>query len=306
MIDIQQTDTEYLLFIPAAQKERARGIEGRRWDPERKCWVYPRSGRVYEALIAEFGDDLVSVSISRPTRPEQNLSQATTVQLNQDLRAENQSLKHNLDRIVESLELIKQTNGNQTATEIQDLKTALASRERELADMQRQFERQGKELEESRQIIVRTKAEVDQLQAMNKALKIDADKRKPEVNNSKTYFKRLKNLAIEAAGKNSKFTELVTKLELSDSLPVTLGKELERELRRRLNLNTDDKTMKLHDLIVQADDAMILTREGIDLAHFIRKQRNIMAHDGVEQHTCTARMLMSLYAASLLWPELSE
>ena len=62
MIRIQETKNEYLLFIPAAQKERARGIQGRRWDPQRVCWVYPRNTRMYHSLIAEFGDDLTSES----------------------------------------------------------------------------------------------------------------------------------------------------------------------------------------------------------------------------------------------------
>lgn len=32
-IVIKETKDEYLLTIPAAQKERAKGIESRRWDP---------------------------------------------------------------------------------------------------------------------------------------------------------------------------------------------------------------------------------------------------------------------------------
>ena len=57
MIRLIETNNEYLLFIPAAQKERAKGIQGRRWDPQRVCWVYPRTNRVYHALVLEFGDD---------------------------------------------------------------------------------------------------------------------------------------------------------------------------------------------------------------------------------------------------------
>ena len=66
MIRIQETKNEYLLSIPAAQRERAKGIQGRRWDPQRRCWVYQRNARMYHALVAEFGDDLTSESSFTP------------------------------------------------------------------------------------------------------------------------------------------------------------------------------------------------------------------------------------------------
>ena len=58
MIRIRETENEYLLFISPDQKERARGIQGRKWDKQRVCWVYPRNVRMYNALVSEFGDDL--------------------------------------------------------------------------------------------------------------------------------------------------------------------------------------------------------------------------------------------------------
>jgi hypothetical protein len=68
-VELRETNTEFLLFIHASQKERAKEIEGRRWDTERRCWVYPKTPRVYDAIIAEFGDDMASSSIKRPTLP---------------------------------------------------------------------------------------------------------------------------------------------------------------------------------------------------------------------------------------------
>ena len=62
-ISIKQTENEYLLYIPPYQKERAKEIEGRRWDRDRRCWVYPRNGRMYHALVSEFGDDLTTSSV---------------------------------------------------------------------------------------------------------------------------------------------------------------------------------------------------------------------------------------------------
>jgi len=70
VIDIQENADEYLLSIPAAQKERAKGIPGRRWDIERKVWQFRRTQEAYDALIAEFGDDLAEITITRPTSPK--------------------------------------------------------------------------------------------------------------------------------------------------------------------------------------------------------------------------------------------
>lgn len=67
MIDIQENETEYLLTIPQEQKERARAIKGRDWSWKRKVWAYPRTNETYDALIAEFGKDLSSISFTRPT-----------------------------------------------------------------------------------------------------------------------------------------------------------------------------------------------------------------------------------------------
>ena len=54
MIRIEETEHEFLLYIPASQKERAKAIRPREWDWKRVCWVYPRNSLVYCALRAEF------------------------------------------------------------------------------------------------------------------------------------------------------------------------------------------------------------------------------------------------------------
>jgi len=66
MIDIRETEKEFLLFVPAPQKDRARAIAGYRWNPNRRCWVYPKTPRVYDALLAEFREDLPEITVSRP------------------------------------------------------------------------------------------------------------------------------------------------------------------------------------------------------------------------------------------------
>lgn len=57
---LKESETEWLLFIHASQRDRAKKLDGRRWDPSRRCWVYPKSTAILQAIQQEFGDDVVS------------------------------------------------------------------------------------------------------------------------------------------------------------------------------------------------------------------------------------------------------
>lgn len=303
MIDIRQTETEYLLFIPPAQKERARAINGRSWDTERKCWTYPRTNRMYDVLIAEFGDDLQAISITRPSLPSEQKGQSlSSSAATQALQTENQGLKEDLAKIHESLEIIKNANGNASSSELSELKKVLASREAELLQARGHLEQQKKELNELLTSLQEARSSNQQLKAQNNLLQ-KATKNQPKVDELKVQLKRMiVQSAIDASGKHTAFTQLLNRVEFNDSFCVVIGRELERELRRKLGV--EDKNVSLYELIGQANDANCLSPDGIDLAHSLRKQRNKMAHDGVDNHTHTARMLLSLYMAALLWPEL--
>lgn len=117
---LEETDTEYLLRISYEQRDRAKAIAGRRWDEKRKCWVYPRTARIFDALIGEFGEDLVSCNITRPTI-------ASEKDIVENLRAENKNFRDQLAKIeelMESLTKAKHTSQTSTASEIQTLKFA--------------------------------------------------------------------------------------------------------------------------------------------------------------------------------------
>ncbi|WP_152541235.1 hypothetical protein [Kallotenue papyrolyticum] len=121
MIHIKETETEYLLFIPPSQKERARAIQGRRWDAERKCWVFPRTNRMYDILIAEFGDDMSPIYITRPShRFDKNGQTPTDARSRQTLQEENRNLREDIARIYQTLEVIKHSNNHSDAAEIQN------------------------------------------------------------------------------------------------------------------------------------------------------------------------------------------
>ena len=119
-IRIEQTDNEYLLYIPFDQKERAREIDGRRWDPERRCWVYPRNKRMYQALVSEFGVDLTESSVF--TAP-----QLSHDKVSREKEEKQQGLRSNNERQVEILT----AEVNRKESENKELKKRVAQLETE-------------------------------------------------------------------------------------------------------------------------------------------------------------------------------
>ena len=57
MISHEETDTEFLVAMPADHIERAERIRPRYRQVSRKRWVYPRKLHMHKALVAEFGKD---------------------------------------------------------------------------------------------------------------------------------------------------------------------------------------------------------------------------------------------------------
>ena len=97
------TENEFLLFIHPEIKERAKVIRGYRWDPERRCWVYPRTQQVWDALVAEFGEELRTASLVRPASREQPPVQQVLTQRVEELERENAALRQAIDESVDAL-----------------------------------------------------------------------------------------------------------------------------------------------------------------------------------------------------------
>lgn len=277
---LKQTSTEFLLFIHPAEKERAKVIGGYRWDTQRKCWVYPRTKRVYDALIAEFGDQLIAQPGIGP------FPQPPPGDPLEDLRKKNKLLAEENERLQASIiELSRTTSLSQP--EFQQLRAEVTKRDAQLADLQRR-------LIEAQEQHKNARSEADSLRSELK--RRDADK---------SIQTQIKAMALEATGNDDKFAALLEQLDFGTNLPIKLARFLERELRNLLVVPEDDR-VDLNELLQQAKDAEILPRDAIDLAHLIRKQRNIIAHADAYEKTYQARSIMCLFASALLWPEFPE
>jgi hypothetical protein len=65
-IEVTETKEDYEVKIAPGEKERAKKIPGRRWDPKRTRWVYPKKMACYRALKQEFGRDAAIFQLGEP------------------------------------------------------------------------------------------------------------------------------------------------------------------------------------------------------------------------------------------------
>ncbi len=65
-IEVTETEKDYEVKIAPGEKERAKKIPGRRWDPKRTRWVYPKTMACYRALKQEFGRDAAIFKLGEP------------------------------------------------------------------------------------------------------------------------------------------------------------------------------------------------------------------------------------------------
>lgn len=274
MIRIRETKNEYLLFIPPAQKERARGIQGRKWDPQRRCWVYPRTVRMYNALVAEFGDDLT---------PESSFKSPEVYSKVVSPDQESAELQKNIERIDQSLSgLLKFLNTDNKSAEI------LMRQEREIQSLRAEFEKRDQENTELHR-------QIEHLQAENRRLShktsVSPDDRDEIV----------KEMALEVTGNDPVFGEAIKNFQIDGTLPLQIAKIIENHLKQLLN---SDGTF--YELIQECDDAQLLDEDSVSLAHNIRKQRNMVAHshEPEDPRIKMGRDLFCLFAASLLFPEI--
>lgn len=282
-IKITEKETDYILKLPYDQKDRAKSIQGYRWDPELKCWHYPRTARNYDALIAEFGDDLFSPGITRPT-PKVEKDDETR------LREELKRVKYELakkNELLESLTKAKDLSRSSLESENQTLKIALSTLEEEINNYRKKMTEIEHDKTKLQNELQESKKEIIRLQHTPAGLD-----------------RQLKDIAKRATGNDRYFSNFIDKLSLDSSALIEIAKHLEDTLRTLLR--STDRHLKLHDLITQAKDAQLLENEAIQLAHLIRVHRNIMAHEKVDIRTHQARLMLVFFSAALLWPLLPE
>lgn len=262
-IKITQTETEYRLFIPRGQKERARNIKGRpqrNWNGNGKYWFYPRSIRMYKALKEEFGDDLTA---SSSFTPPQSFDERETEKEEQELELQKQiaQLNKTLSKINptgEVNESIKSLREMLSARdeEIQSLKDRIQEINDDAYETDMAYEEQLSRIEKLEGEIKTREKTIDELrQGLSKKEKITL--------NQKREIQRLSDAVDKLNRRNDKLTEQVNE-----------GKAIIGNLRQTLS----EKEGKISN---QEDEIKSLQAENRQKDRNIAQHRNINTHPGI-------------------------
>jgi hypothetical protein len=137
---LDATEHELLLYTHVSHKDRAKRLVGARWDPERRCWRYPRTASHYDAIMEEFRGALMPCSVPRPAdrsapdpnalREEVERLTARQRELEAELlaaRQERDGLQAELARQIQEADQLRQA-GAQAQAEVERLTAELAAR----------------------------------------------------------------------------------------------------------------------------------------------------------------------------------
>jgi hypothetical protein len=283
-IILAQSDNNFLLFIHYKFKDRAKSISGYKWDSSRKCWLFPKNKNTYDAIIGEFGSELIMEGISR----SEILSKSPTIS---EMVVQNENLKNELGKIQKSLELISKTgnkNNNELEKKLAENENLILEKTKHISSLENKVFNLDNELTETR----------NRLNASQERNKVELG--------FDEFEKQVFDLAVDATGGDKKFINLIDNLKLNNELPNKITKSLSNELFKMLDINPFDRDYNLARLLEEARDSQDLENDAFYLSQTIRRQRNIVIHESVHEKTYQARNLLCIFAAALVWPELPE
>lgn len=280
-IQITETPSEYLVQIPPSQRERAKGIDGRRWDSVRKVWTFRKTRRTYESLIAEFGDDLHKL---KPPDLDTESSKPIDVEgLHKKIENLETSLQTSLEKI------IKVKSGDVKAEEkIKIFQNTLAEKESEIAEQKTKIN----------ELKAANKSEIEQLKNSNYRLsKKITDQAEQE--HGETLEDAIKNLLIAMPGNNKIFEDALKEFGINEQFVTESQKKLTEYLKNILEKTESGE--HFIQLIGEARDKELLNPLEHDLAHTVRKHRNTIQHVTEDPHTRRIRILYIVIAYALFW-----
>lgn len=289
-IKITETETEYLLFIPANQKLRAR-VSQTRWDPARQCWVYHRKISTYYALIKEFAADLTSSSSStNPQEDEQKRQLQGEIDYLKDTVSEMEDIILTKADEIESL----QAEGRQ--------KNEVNSKLQEEIDRLRKIDEISANISEL--VDERRSSRDGEIQSLNDVIRNKTTENRTlrtqisQLQDINTH-PEIRNIAVKATGDGPVFRERFRIFNINTNLPVELRRWLEELLIPRADYHGN-----LNQAINQYSN---FDRPDELLAHVIRTQGNLSAHRSeVDERTRMGRALCCFFAAALLSPQLPD
>lgn len=327
---LRETASEYVLSINKDDREFAKAIAGRRWDGTRVSWIYPRSAQVYEEIRAAFAEKLVdhttggqeSVQVVGPgttlpvgsralpastssqlTRPATSgasapparmvpapaySSSAGQTEAVQDLASSVAELAKRVAELnAENARLRKQVEEQETGTELAELRGTIAAHERRISELNRRLESSEKE----RHGLLSKNGRLDSIVS---DLKLSLSTLKEQ-----EFEPYVLDLAVNLSGGNKAFRQVIKHKSISSDLALDVHKEMLRRIKGMLKSRTSD--LKSDEILRAAATEEVLSRDALELAHIIRKQRNTIAHSHLSSGQREASVLIVLFSAARLW-----
>ncbi len=329
---LADSNSAYLLWVPFAEKERAKQIEGYRWDGQQKCWVFPKTQRAYDAIVSEFGDELenqVAPQHGSQPAPAPQASSAPQPPVEPPTAASLQelsALKSQLQELQSQLQL-------QTALRERAEAEAATARQQTVDANAKLIARESRPdvaalLKQSKDAMGRVAELQSELARVREALSAEQRTRatfEKEASEAELYFlgriqelegqarskvtgadlhSRMVNLAVKASGNDADFAALVADELVQRGLEVKITAALSKALCALLK--TPAPSNDLFEIITAARTQQVLALEDGVLADTIRRQRNTLAHQDLPKDDVRGRLFVILFAAALLWPKLQK
>lgn len=316
MIQLEETTNEYLLQIHASEKERARKIPGRSWDPHRKRWVFPKTSEVLDQLLIEFGDDL---EIS--TEPMIDFGQEEPDFFSKEVseyiyEIDRESKGLLFEGIASRLKIGTKSVGEFIKQQLllHILRDRIASlQQKEKAKDMHNATQENTDLWLEIENILKSN---DSLRETLGAMEIDNNNLHDEITKLQRVIKAtsetqidfdqmIRNKAISCAGSDTSYSKMIEQMTVNERMSFQLESQMVSILKRILRYDERER-ITTYDLIRKADEEERITPEAVEFAHIIRRQRNAIAHEKSTTSSSDGRILLSLFASALLWPTLKE
>lgn len=287
MTTAEVTDKEFLIAFSYADRDRAKRIKNYRWDPVEKVWRYPLSRRTYQELIREFDSDELEFigDVSRLAKwndePELDAILASFPDADDD-DADDDLPGSEEYRLACSLQQMVRDHGfaaNSHGELLRFLQECVVQRASEAGEDAR-LAIQNAELAATRAELARLRLKHESNNGDFEAALVDAawggaDIPRPDF---------LASFKFDSTGV-IKATEWVAR---------SLGAILRKA----------PAAGSLYDLVREAADAQIISKDVQRLCETLRHQRNRFGHDRVDRGRTLQHALLALTAFSLIYREL--
>ena len=171
-------------------------------------------------------------------------------------------------------------------------KNNLAEKNRVIADQRKQIESLESEISQREHEIDRYISTI-----INLNEKIDH-----LLNNDSDIENVIRKVAKQCVGNNTRCLKIIEEIEFDLTLPIELPKKVINILKTITK--TKDQNNDFADLIGEGRKKKLLSKEAAALLHVIRNQRNIFAHNSVNQNSRYMRVIFLVAAFALLAEEI--